>query len=136
MILSDLAPIHIIGLIISAILFYQSFRLLQEGKENILEFIFWSGFGTAMLVFNIRSALRRPGILSAIRDVLSGLGFNSGMNGVFALAILFLLMMLFHVYIEAKTNKKKMYELNQEVALFKYRLEQKQSPDKDSSEDS
>jgi hypothetical protein len=132
--LFNFAPIHIFGFVVSGILFYQSFRLLREGKETILEFLFWSGFGTAILVFNFGSALRHPGLLETIHGVLSGLGFKSGMNGVFALATLGILMMVFHIYIETKTNKKEMYELNQEVALLRYQLDQKQDTDQDSNE--
>lgn len=119
-------PIHVIGVGVSVVLFYQSIRLVQKRKENVLEFLLWSGMGSIILILSLSSVVTVLGILDAIQLVLEGLGFQSGRDGIFVLAILSLLMLLFYTYINAKTNRKQLHDLNQEVALLRYELRYQQ----------
>jgi len=60
------------------------------------------------------------------------LGFDSGRDGVFVLGFLSLLLMLFYTYINAKTNRQRISDLNQEIALIRFELrETRQNDDSD-----
>lgn len=120
-------PIHFIGAIISIALFYQSYRLVKKRKESVFEFLLWASFGTVLLILSISSAVTVLGVFDAFRYLLYLLGFESGRDGIFVLAILGLLLMLFYTYVNVKTNRKDLYDLNQEVALLQYELQQNES---------
>lgn len=118
-----LAPIHLTGAVISIALMYQSFRLVRKRKESVLEFLLWSGFGMALLVLSLSSAVTVQGTLNYLEKFLAAFGFKTGVNGVFTLAILGILLMLFYTYVNTKTNRKIIFDLNQELALFRYESE-------------
>lgn len=84
----------------------------------------WTGMGMVILTLSLSSAITILGILDAILLFLRLLGFRSGRDGIFVLAILSLLMLLFYTYINAKTNRKYLQDLNQELALMRYDVEQ------------
>lgn len=129
-----IAPIHLIGILISIALFYQSVRLVRKGKESVFEFLLWSGFGLALLILSLGSSVTVLGVLDALSFVLSLLGFTSGRDGVFVLAILGLLLMLFYTYVNSKTNRKHLYDLNQEVALLRQEIRELEQDDRADSE--
>lgn len=126
--------IHVIGLLISVVLFYQSINLLQKQKESVFEFLLWSGFGATLLLLSLGSSVTVMGTLDFVSYVLSLLGFRSGTNGIFVLSILSLLLMLFYTYVNAKNNRKEIYDLNQELALLRHEYESEQSPSESSEE--
>jgi len=134
MTVTDLAPIHVIGFLISLALFYQSTRLLSKGKENVFEFLLWIGFGVGILVLSIGSSVTVLGVLDKIQFLLEILGFQSGQDGIFVLAILGLLLMLFYTYINAKTNRQDIYNLNQELALLRYELQQQDNQNQENEQ--
>lgn len=119
-------PIDAIGLSLALILLYKSYRLLNQGKESVLEFLFWSGFGTAMLLLVIGNISQETPLIQFAHSFSTELGFESGVNGVLVVAILSLLMIVFHTYIQVKNQRKKMYDLDRELALIQYQLDQKQ----------
>lgn len=129
MIMVNAEPIHFIGAAISIALFYQSYRLVKKRKESVFEFLLWATFGTILLVLSISSAVTVLGVLEGVRNLLYLLGFESGRDGIFVLAILGLLLMLFYTYVNVKTNRKDLYDMNQEVALLKYELQKRESTD-------
>lgn len=116
----NIAPIHVIGLLISVGLFYQSVNLVRKRKESVFEFLLWSGFGVVLLLLSLGSSVTVVGALDLISEVLALLGFRSGTNGIFVLSILALLLMLFYTYVNAKNNRKEIYDLNQQIALLRY----------------
>lgn len=116
----DLDPINFIGAGIALALLYQSVRLVRKRKESVFEFLLWAGFGGALLVFSLAQTVTVLGAFDAIGIMLEWLGFNGGLDGVFALAILGLLLLLFYTYVNAKTNRKHLYDLNQEIALMRF----------------
>lgn len=119
-----ITPIHVIGLGVAIALFYQSFRLVRKQKESVFEFLLWVGFGSAIFVLSLGQLLTIAELLAVLEALLRLLGFQSGTNGIFTLAILGLLLLLFYTYINAKTNRQKIADLNQELSLLKYQLEQ------------
>jgi len=119
----DIAPIHVIGFIISIGLFYQSIKLVQRRKESVLEFILWSGFGIVILILSLGGAVTVVDTLQFSKYFFSLLGFRSGTNGILVLSILVLLLVIFYTYINVKNNRKEIYDLNQEIALSRYEKE-------------
>lgn len=122
-----IAPIHVLGIIVSVGLLYQSYQLVRRGKEDVSEFLLWAGFGVAIFVFSLGQIVTITGVLAFINDGLSFLGFQSGTNGIFTLAILGILLLLFYTYVNAKSNERKLADLNQQIALLQY--EQSQQPE-------
>lgn len=119
-------PIHAIGIIIALALFYQSARLVRKRKESVFEFLLWTSFGFVLLVLSVGSALTTISMREQVQSVFNFVGFSSGFEGLFVLAILGLLLMLFYTYINAKTNRNKLYDLNQELALLRYEMQKRQ----------
>jgi hypothetical protein len=116
----DLAPINLIGIGISLALFYQGRRLVQKRKESVFEFLMWSGFGAILFVLSVSNAVTAVGVIDELSYILGLLGFHSGRDGIFVLSILALLLMLFYTYVNAKTNRQMIYDLNQNLALAEY----------------
>ncbi|MEA5388518.1 DUF2304 domain-containing protein [Haloarculaceae archaeon H-GB11] len=119
-------PIHAIGIIISLALFYQSARLVRKRKESVFEFLLWMSFGVVLFSLAVGSAIKTVSMREQVQKIFNFVGFSSGFEGLFALAILGLLLMLFYTYINAKTNRNKLYDLNQELALLRYEVEKSQ----------
>lgn len=109
--------IDIIGLGVSIALFYQSVRLVRKRKESVFEFLLWISFGTILFTLSLGSFVNLIDLLNFFEWVLSLIGFESGRIGLLVLANLALMMMLFYTYINTKSNRKMIYDLNQRVAL-------------------
>ena len=119
-----ITPIHLIGIAVSVALIYQSFRLVRKQKESVFEFLLWSGFGLGIFVLSLGQLLTIMGLLNRLEFTLGLLGFQTGTNGIFTLAILGLLLMLFYTYVNVKTNRQKIADLNQEVSILEYQIRQ------------
>jgi len=119
-----ITPIHLIGIVISIALMYQSLRLVRKQKESVFEFLLWSGFGLGIFVLSLGQLLTVTGLLDGLGFILGLLGFQTGTNGIFTLAILGLLLMLFYTYVNVKTNRQKIADLNQEVSILEYQIKQ------------
>jgi len=119
-----ITPIHIIGIAVAMALLYQSVRLVRKQKESVFEFLLWSGFGLGIFVLSLGQLLTISGILDTLKVMLGWLGFETGTNGVFTLAFLGLLLLLFYTYVNAKTNRQKIADLNQEISILEYQLRQ------------
>ena len=119
-----IAPIHVLGICVSIALLYQSVRLVRKQKESVFEFLLWAGFGIGIFVLSLGQLLTVSRILNTLGTTLSLLGFQTGTNGIFTLAILALLMMLFYTYTNAKTNRQKINDMNQEISILEYQLNQ------------
>ena len=119
-----ITPIHLIGIAVSVALFYQSIRLVRKQKESVFEFLLWTGFGAAIFALSLGQLLTISGLLEGLSFLLSLLGFQTGTNGIFTLAILGLLLLLFYTYNNAKTNHQKIADMNQELSLLEYQMEQ------------
>jgi hypothetical protein len=109
--------IDIIGLIISIALFYQSVRLVRKRKESVFEFLLWTGFGTMLFALSFGGLMNLIDLLNFFEWVLGLIGFESGRIGLLVLSNLALMMMVFYTYINTKSNRKLIYDLNQRVAL-------------------
>jgi hypothetical protein len=109
--------IDVIGLGVSVALFYQSIRLVRKRKESVFEFLLWIGFGTILFALSLGSFVNLIDLLNFFEGILSVVGFESGRIGLLVLANLALMMMLFYTYINTKSNRKLIYDLNQRVAL-------------------
>lgn len=112
-----LKPIHILGMILALAMFYQSFRLVRTRKGSIFEFLLWCSFGAVLFALSLGNAVTLLGVYEAVRVILAVLGFRSGITGLLVLSNLALLMMLFYTFVKVKTNRKHIYDLNQEIAL-------------------
>lgn len=121
--------IHIIGVLVAVALFYQSIQLVQKRKESVFEFLMWTGMGSAILILSVSSAVTVLGILDTIQVILSVLGFQSGRDGIFVLSLLSLLLLIFYTYVNAKTNRKQLNDLNQEIAILRYEVNETQKSD-------
>jgi len=119
-----ITPIHLIGIVVSIALMYQSLRLVRKQKESVFEFLLWSGFGLGIFVLSLGQLLTVTGLLDGLGFILGLLGFQTGTNGIFTLAILGLLLMLFYTYVNVKTNRQKIADLNQEVSILEYQIKQ------------
>lgn len=125
----ELSPIHVIGVVASLALLYKSLRLVRDRKEGIFEFLLWTGFGIGLLVVSIGSALTSVDILDISDRVLATLGFNIGRDGLFFVSNLLLLFIVFYTYVQLVESRKQLSELNQEVALLRYEMEQRDGED-------
>jgi len=119
-----ITPIHLIGIAVSVALMYQSLRLVRKQKESVFEFLLWSGFGLGIFVLSLGQLLTVTGLLDGLGFILGLLGFQTGTNGIFTLAILGLLLMLFYTYVNVKTNRQRIADLNQEVSILEYQIKQ------------
>lgn len=118
---------HAIGIVVSTALFYQSYLLVRNRKESIFEFLLWAGFGGALLVLSLADGTagrEELAVFDVIKHLLRLIGFDNGVNGIFTLTILGLLLLLFYTYANAKTNRKLLYDQTQEIALLRYELQQ------------
>lgn len=125
----ELSPIHVIGVVASLALLYKSLRLVRDRKEGIFEFLLWTGFGIGLLVVSIGSALTSVDILDISDRVLATLGFNIGRDGLFFVSNLLLLFIVFYTYVQLVESRKQLSELNQEVALLRYEMKQRDGED-------
>ncbi|WP_436911298.1 DUF2304 domain-containing protein [Halosimplex marinum] len=120
-------PMHIVGMLVSFALFYQSYRLVRKHKEGIVEFLFWVSFGGALFLLSVGDATAGTGrfpIFDLVKRFLLAMGFSSGVNGIFTLTILGLILLIFYTYVNVKTNRQMLYDQTQEIALLRYELEQ------------
>jgi hypothetical protein len=116
-----LRPIHVIGLVLALSMFYQSLRLLRSGRGSIFEFLLWSCFGGVLFALSLGNAVTLLRVYEALGVILAALGFRSGLTGLLVLSNLALLMMLFYTFVKVKMNRKDLYDLNQEIALAKFK---------------
>jgi len=116
-------PINLLGILIAIGLIYQSLRLVRNRKESVLEFLLWSVFGTGLLILSIIGGISENLISGATDFALESLGVDSGPDGIFVLSIIGLMLMLFYTYISAKTNEQQIQDLNQEIALLRYEMD-------------
>lgn len=126
----EIAPIHVVGVLVAIALFYQSFKLVRTRKESTFEFLLWTGFGTAILFLSLESMVTTVDLTEFLRDGLRVLGFESGMNGILTVAILAILLMLFYTYVNAKNNRKDIYDIDQELAILRYEQNQEGHEDR------
>lgn len=118
-------PIHVIGVVAGLALLFQSYRLATDRKEGVFEFLLWVGFGLGLLVISIGSALTAVDLLGGIENGLALLGFASDTDSVFFISNLVLLFVVFYTYIQLVESRKQLSDLNQEIALLRYDLDQR-----------
>ena len=119
MTLIGLRPIHVIGIVLAVTMFYQSFQLVRSGKGSIFEFLLWSCFGAVLFALSLGDVVTLLRVYEVTEVILAVLGFGSGFTGLLVLSNLALLMILFYMLVKVKTNRKYIYDLNQEIALTK-----------------
>ena len=124
-----LAPIHVIGVIAGLALLYQSYRLVSDRKEGVFEFLLWAGFGVALLVISVGSALTSVDLLGGLEGGMALLGFARGPESVLFVSNLLLLFLVFYSYIQLVESRKQLSDLNQELALLRYDLDQRTDDD-------
>jgi len=124
-----LAPIHVIGVIAGLALLYQSYRLVSDRKEGVFEFLLWAGFGVALLVISIGSAITSVDLLGGLEGAMALLGFARGPESVLFVSNLLLLFLVFYSYIQLVESRKQLSDLNQELALLRYDLDQRTDDD-------
>jgi hypothetical protein len=121
----SLAPIHVIGVLAGLALLFQSHRLASDRKEGVFEFLLWVGFGVGLLVVSVGSALTNVDLLGGLENALGLLGFASETDSVFFISNLLLLFVVFYTYVQLVESRKQLSDLNQEIALLRYDLEQR-----------
>ncbi|QCC51300.1 DUF2304 domain-containing protein [Halapricum salinum] len=124
-----LAPIHVIGVIAGLALLYQSYRLVSDRKEGVFEFLLWAGFGVALLVISVGSAITSVDLLGGLEGAMALLGFARGPESVLFVSNLLLLFLVFYSYIQLVESRKQLSDLNQELALLRYDLDQRTDDD-------
>jgi len=124
-----LAPIHVIGVLAGLALLYQSHRLVSDRKEGVFEFLLWAGFGVALLVISVGSAITSVDLLGGLEDGMGLLGFASGPVSVLFVSNLLLLFLVFYSYVQLVESRKQLSDLNQELALLRYDLDQRTDDD-------
>lgn len=133
--MSGIAPIHLIGLTVAVILFSKSAMLIRNRKESVLEFLMWSGFGLMIFLLSLGDIITVLGIFQFVSRLLQSLGFQSSTNGIFTLAILGILILIFYTYINSINNRKEVHDLNREIALLRYEQEKSNEEDEIYSKD-
>jgi hypothetical protein len=126
MIASTFRPIHLIGIVFAVALLYQSIRLVRKGKGTVFEFLLWSSFGIFLLLLSLGDLVTLLGVYQVVSTTLGLLGFGSGVTGLLVMSNLALLMMLFYTFVKVKTNRKELYDLNQEIALVNIEQDDKE----------
>lgn len=126
-----LSPIHVIGIVAGFALLFQSYRLVADRKEGIFEFLLWVGFGLGLLVISVGSALTTVDLLGGLEGALAVLGFSPRPASVFFVSNLLLLFMVFYVYTQLVESRKQLSDLNQELALLRYDLDQRTDDDEE-----
>ncbi|QSG08339.1 DUF2304 domain-containing protein [Halapricum desulfuricans] len=121
----ELAPIHGIGAVAGLALLYQSYRLVAARKGSVFEFLLWAGFGIGLLAISVGSALKSVDLLYALEGTLSALGFGPGTDSIFFVSNLLLLFVVFYTYVQLVESRRRLSDLNQELALLRYDLEQR-----------
>jgi hypothetical protein len=117
-----IAPIDLIGILVSVLLIFKGISLVRNKNENVFEFLLWMSLGSVLLILSLSSAIT---VIDTIDVILSGLwilGFKSGVNGIFLLTNLVLLALLFYTYSNIKSNEQKISNIHQEIALKEYEL--------------
>lgn len=122
-------PIHVIGILVSLVLFSQSVQLVRTRRENILEFLLWIAFGSALLVYTVARMLTSLNTLEAINGLFRSLGFGSGERALLFLSVMTLFLLLLYTYTMVKTNRKEIADLQREIALLRYEIEQAETTD-------
>jgi hypothetical protein len=120
----EVVPIHVIGLAVSLLLLYQSVRLVRSRRENIFEFVMWAFFGTVLLVYTIARMVTTVDVIGHINAFLRSLGFGSGERGLLVLSVISLFLIVFYTYTMVKTYHREMTDLQQELAIARYEIEQ------------
>lgn len=124
-----IAPIHVVGVVAGLALLYQSYRLVSDRKEGVFEFLLWAGFGVALLVISIGSAITTVDLLGGLEGGMALLGFESGPESVLFVSNLLLLFLVFYSYVQLVESRKQLSDLNQELALLRYDLDQRTDDD-------
>lgn len=120
----EIVPIHVIGLAVSLLLLYQSVRLVRSHRENIFEFVMWAFFGTVLLVYTVARMVTTVDVIDEINRFLKSLGFGSGERGLLVLSVISLFLIVFYTYTMVKTYYREMTDLQQELAIARYEIEQ------------
>lgn len=120
-------PFHFVGATVSLLLFYQSLRLVKTRKENLFEFLVWVTFGVGILLYTVASALEGVELLGHINGLVTALGFGNEWRGLFAISIVALYLVVFYTYTLVKTTDRRLADLQQEIALLRYELEESRS---------
>jgi len=120
----EVVPIHVIGLAVSLLLLYQSVRLVRSHRENIFEFVMWAFFGTVLLVYTVARMVTSVNVIENINAFLRSLGFGTGERGLLVLSVISLFLIVFYTYTMAKTYHREMTDLQQELAIVRYEIEQ------------
>lgn len=120
-----LSPIHVIGIVAGLALLLQSYRLVNDRKEGIFEFLLWAGFGVGLLVVSVGSALTTVDLLAILQRGSELLGFGGGTESIFFVSNLVLLFIVFYTYTQLVESRKQLSDLNQELALLRYDLDQR-----------
>mgnify|MGYP000392145314 CR=1 FL=1 len=120
----EVVPIHVIGLAVSLLLLYQSVRLVRSHRENIFEFVMWAFFGTVLLVYTVARMVTTVDVIGEINRFLKSLGFGSGERGLLVLSVISLFLVVFYTYTMVKTYHREMTDLQQELAIARYEIEQ------------
>lgn len=122
-----LEPINIVGVFIALVLFYQSSSLIRMNNESLSEFILLVCSGGFVLVYSLTEAVTVPTTLKRLNLAFKSLGFEGGIDGLFAVTTLLLLLAMFYVRMEARENNMKIHDMYREIAYLRYELEQKHS---------
>lgn len=118
MIVGSPRPIHLVGIVLAATLLYRSVWLVRKNKESVSEFLLWFSLGFALLVLSLGDILTLTEVYNAVSGMLGLFGFGSGFTGLLVMSNIVLLAMLLFLFVKVQENKKRIYDLNQEIALM------------------
>lgn len=112
--------INILGMAVAVIMLYQSVRLVRLGKESVLEFLIWTVFGGSLFVVSFSRGLGLSQFLETLDGGLRLLGLSGGIDGLFVLGFLGVLLLLLYIYTNVKANEREIEKLNQELAILEF----------------
>ena len=121
--------VNIIGMAVAVIMLYQSVRLVRLGKESVLEFLIWTVFGGSLFVVSFSRGLGLDQFVEVLDRSLRLLGLSGGIDGLFVLGFLGLLLLLLYIYTNMKENEKEIEKLNQELAILEFEHEKSVTED-------
>lgn len=115
--------VNVLGMVVAGVMLYQSVRLVRTGKESILEFLIWVVFGLGLFLVSFSRGLGLSEFLGALDRGLQFMGLSGGIDGLFVLGFLALLLLLLYIYTNVKANEKEIEKLNQELAILQFEHE-------------
>jgi len=107
--------IHIAGFLLGCYFLLNSYLLIKEKREQVMDFLVWGAIGVSLVVLSVFSQVG-----DALADYLQ---IRTRSNTIFTLAIFILYIILFRMHTLNRKLDQNISALNEEIAVLKHNLE-------------